>query len=288
MMATTNTRVSAPAPTSASARWLKDGRLGLLVTHATVELRSTARSMQFVIGAVALPALLYAMFGLTNADPTNVLPEGTHVGTMMMVSFCGYGIVSLAIFTFGESIADERGRGWVRTMRATPLPSWSFLAAKMAVALIGGLLIVASVGVLATLAGNVRLDAGTWLVLTVTLLAGVLAFSTLGFAIAYATRPRAATAIANLIFLPLAFLSGFFIPLGESPPVLADIAVWLPTFHFGQLIWQHVAPAADIEAWTSVAPATTGVHIAWVLGATAAFGAIAGVAGRRDAATSRT
>nr|WP_276319864.1 ABC transporter permease [Egibacter rhizosphaerae] len=263
------------------------GRLGLLATHAVVELRSTARSMQFVIGAVALPALLYAMFGLSNASPSNVLPDGTHVGTMQMVSFCAYGVVSLAIFTFGESVAEERGRGWVRTMRATPLPSWSFFAAKVGVALVGGLLIVASTGGLAVAAGNVRLDAGTWLAITLTMLAGVLAFSTLGFAIAYAVRPRAATAIANLIFLPLAFLSGFFVPLGELPSVLSDIAVWLPTYHFGQLAWQYVAPAADAEAWTSVAPASTVVHLAWVLGSVVVFGAIAALASRRAGITSR-
>lgn len=285
---TTNSHTSVPATASPPGLWRRRGRLRLLATQTGVELRSTARSVQFVVGAVALPALLYAMFGLTNASPSNVLPAGTHVGTMMMVSLCAYGVVSLAIFTFGESVAEERRRGWVRTMRATPLPTWSYLAAKVGLALVGGLLIVASVGGLAVAAGNVRLDASTWLALAATMLAGVLAFSTLGFAIAFTVRPRAATAIANLIFLPLAFLSGFFVPLAELPSVLADLAVWLPTYHFGQLAWQHVAPAADAEAWTSVAPAGTAVHLAWVLGSTAVFGAIALLASRRAEVTSRS
>ena len=288
MTTTRNTVVTRRAPASRSGRWLNGGRLGLLATHTAVELRSTARSVQFVIGAVALPALLYAMFGLANASPTNLLPQGTHVGTMMMVSFCAYGAVSLAIFTFGETVAEERRRGWVRTMRGTPLPNWSYLAAKVGVALIGGVLIVASVGGLAVAAGNVRLDAGTWVALTLTVLAGVLTFSTLGFTIAYAAQPRAATAIASLIFLPLAFLSGFFVPLGESPSVLADIAVWLPTHHFGQLAWQHVAPAADIKTWTGIAPVGTGVHLAWGLGSAVAFAAIAALASRRAGVTGRT
>lgn len=277
-----------PRPSTPPELRRSGGWLALLATQTMVELRSAARATQFVVGALALPALLYAMFGLSNASPSNLLPAGTHVGTMMMVSFCAYGVVSLAIFTFGESIAQERARGWIRTMRATPLPTWSYLGAKIVVATLGGLLILASIAGLGVTAGNVHLDAGTWLALAATVLAGGLAFSTLGFAIAYATRPRAATAIANLIFLPLAFLSGFFIPLGELPSVLADIAVWLPTFHFGQLVWQHVAPAADVEVWTSVAPSGTAVHLAWVLGATVVFGVIATLAGRRSAITSRT
>lgn len=275
-------------PPSATAELERTGgRLGLLGVQALVELRSTARSVEFVIGAVALPMLLYAMFGLPSSSASNVLPDGTHVGTMMMVALCAYGVVSLAIFTFGENVAKERGRGWTRTMRATPLPTWSHLAGKVAVALVGAALIIASTGGLAVVAGNVRMDAGQWVPLIVALLAGVLVFSSLGFAIAYATPPRAATAIANLIFLPLAFLSGFFVPLGELPPVLGDIAVWLPTYHFGQLVWQQVASTAGVEAWTGLTAASTAVHLSWVLGGAVVFGGVAMLASRRDGVTRR-
>ena len=263
------------------------GPHGLLVAHSLVELRRAARSIEYVIVAIALPMLLYAMFGLPSADVANVLPDGTHVGTMMMVSLCCYGVVSLAIFTFGEYVAKERAGGWARTMRATPLPVWSNLAAKVVLALAGGVLIVASTAGLAVAAGNVRLPAQQWVGLAGVLVAGVLAFSTLGFAIAYATRPRAATAIANLIFLPLAFLSGFFVPLSELPEVLGDIAVWLPTYHFGQLAWQQVAPHTGVEAWVGRVPAATGVHLAWVLGATVVCGTIALLAARREGVTRR-
>jgi ABC-2 type transport system permease protein len=263
------------------------GPLGLLWTQTLVELRSNARTIEYMIAAIALPMLLYAMFGLPSADVSNVLVDGTHVGKMMMVSLSAYGIVSLAIFTFGEYVAKDRGRGWTRTMRATPLPTWCYLAAKVLLALVGAVLIIASTAGLAVAAGNVRIEPGQWVRLIATLLLGVLAFSTLGFAIAYATRPRAATAIANLIFLPLAFLSGFFVPLSELPEVLGDIAVWLPTHHFGQLAWQQVAPVEGVEAWVGVASASTGVHLAWVLGATVGFGAIALLAARREGVTRR-
>ena len=58
------------------------------------------------------------------------------------------------------------------------------------------------------------------------MLAGVLAFSALGFAIALLARPRAAAVISNLIFLPLAFASGFFMPLSELPAAMRTIAPW--------------------------------------------------------------
>ena len=70
----------------------------------------------FAAGAIAIPVILYAMFGLPNAS--GVLPGGTGVGLVMAVSMCAYGVVSLAIFTFGEDVAKERGRGWTRTRAA--------------------------------------------------------------------------------------------------------------------------------------------------------------------------
>jgi ABC-2 type transport system permease protein len=263
------------------------GRLGLLAVHSRVELRRAMRSIEYLIVAIALPMLLYAMFGLPNAETTNVLADGSHVGTLMMVSLACYGVVSLAIFTFGEYVAKERQSGWARTMRATPLPVWSNLAAKTVLAVVGAAAIVASTAGLAVAAGNVRLDPAQWTRLTAVLLLGVLAFATLGFAIAYATRPRAATAISNLIFLPLAFLSGFFVPLSELPDVLGSIAVWLPTYHFGVLAWRQVTGPEGVEAWVGTAPAAVGVHLGWVVAATVVFGAVALLAAHRKGATGR-
>ena len=286
---TSRTSVS-PAPSPAAELPVSrrsGGRLGLLAVHSRVELRRAMRSIEFLIISIALPMLLYAMFGLPNAEPTNVLSDGSHVGTLMMVSLACYGVVSLAIFTFGEYVAKERARGWARTMRATPLPVWSNLAAKTVLAVLGAAAIVASIAALAVAAGNVRLDPVQWVRLVGVLLLGVLAFSTLGFAIAYATRPRAATAIANLIFLPLAFLSGFFVPLSELPEVLGDIAVWLPTYHFGVLAWLQVTGPEGVEAWVGTAPAVLGVHLTWVVGATIVFGGVALLAAHREGVTRR-
>jgi ABC-2 type transport system permease protein len=276
-----------PTPSARSRRSGRLGLLGLLGLHTLSELRASARTVEYVIVAVTLPALLFAMFGLPSADETNVLGDGTHVGTMMMVSMCCYGIVSLAIFTFGEQVAKDRASGWVRTMRATPLPGWSHLTAKLELGLIAAVLVIASTGGLAVALGNVRLDLPQWVGLVAVLLAGLVAFAPFGFAIAFAVRPRAASAIVNLIFLPLAFLSGFFVPLAELPAVLGDVAVWLPTYHFGQLAWSQVASASGVEAWVASAPQAVWVHVTWVLGATVVFSVLAVLAARRAGVAGR-
>ena len=212
---------------------------------------------------------------------------GTVVGLVMAVSMCAYGVVSLAIFTFGEDVAKERGRGWTRTLSATPLPTWVYLVGKLANALVLGTVIVAAIASLAFLLGGADLALGTWVQVWLLMLAGVLAFSTLGFAIAFVARPRAAAMIANLVFLPLAFASGFFVPMNQLPQVLRDIAAFLPTFHFGQLAHHLVMPASDVAFWTGAETRPLWVHVVWVAGSAVALGTVALMASRREAVTRR-
>ncbi len=261
------------------------GRAGLLVLQVLTEVRASLRSPEFAVGAVLIPVILYAMFGLTNA--ANELPGGTTFGLVMLLALGCYGVVTLAIVVFGEDVAKDRGRGWLRTLRATPFPTGIYLAGKVGAALVHGVLIVAAMSLLAAFAGGVRLSLADWAVYGALMLAGVVLFSPLGFAIAYLAKPRAAAVIANVIFLPLAFASGFFVPLAELPEVMQDLAPFLPTYHFGQLVYGALIPAGDVAAFTGAATQPVAVHLAWVLGSAAVLAAAAMTAARREAVTRR-
>ncbi len=281
----TSTRPSRSSDARPEGPRRNGGVAGLVLLAAATELRTRLRTPDFAIGVIAIPVLLYAMFGLPNAS--SVLPGGTTVGLAMAVSISAYGVVSLAIFTFGEDVAKERGRGWFRTLGATPMPTWVALAGKTTNALVLGILVVVAIALLAVTVGGAQMPAASWLLLGATMLAGVLAFSTLGFAIAFVARPRTAAMIANLVFLPLAFMSGFFVPLGELPQVLREVAEFLPTFHFGQLAYGVVMPGADVEFWTGAETQPVWVHLAWVAGSAVILGAAALLGARREAVTRR-
>jgi ABC-2 type transport system permease protein len=278
--------VPLPAPPTRYAGTSPNGgRLGLLALTAWVELRSSARSAEFAVGAVAIPVLLYAMFGLPDHDE---LDGGTTMRTAMLVSFSAYGVISLAIFTFGENLANERGRGWIRTLRATPLPTSTHLLAKTVTAITHAALIVTAMSLLAATGGRVELPTSTWLAFGTTMLAGVVTFSALGYAVALCARPRAATVISNLIFLPLAFASGFFVPLGELPATMRTLAPWLPTYHFGQLAYRIVMPAGDVEDLTGITTNSIAAHLTWVTATTIALAGLALLASRREAVAHRS
>jgi ABC-2 type transport system permease protein len=255
------------------------GAFGLAVRQTRTEFLQNWRMPEFMIGVVAIPAILYLMFGLPNAGER--LAGGTDVGAMMLASFGGYGLVSLAIFTFGVDIAQERGRGWWRVLRASPVPSWVYFVAKIMMALIYGIVIIALLSAIAIVLGGVELSLSRWLAISAMLLTGAVVFAPFGFALAFFARPRAASTIGNLIFLPLSFASGFFFPLSELPTFVQDLAPYLPTYHFGQLVWSQVGNTGDVAVFAS-GQASNAVHIAWLVGSFVVFGVIALIGYRRD------
>lgn len=270
-----------PSPTAQPT----GGILALVAAQAKAELVQNLRVLEFVIGVVIFPTMLFLMFGLPSARQD--LPNGTNVGAFLMASFGAYGMLGIAIFGFGVDIAVERGRGWLKLVAATPMPGWVYFAGKLAMTLLFGMItlgVLFSAGALlagALLAG-VRLAPAEWLRLAGALLAGGMAFSTLGFTLGYWASPRGASPIANLIYLPLSFASGLFIPLSNLPEVLRDLAPFLPTYHFAQLVWRTFGKSEDLAIIVGLSGQATGVHVAWMFGAFAVFGIAALIGYRRD------
>lgn len=256
------------------------GRLGVLAAQVKAEFLQLVRAPEYVIGVVGVPVILYSMFGLPTAGER--LPGGTDVALMLLASFGAYGIVSQAIFTFGVDAARERGQGWLRRVRATPMPMWAYFGAKVVSALAFTVLIWLGQVLVGVFAAHLVIPWPTLLRLLGALMVGTVAFCTFGFAIAYWFTPKAAAAVGNLIFLPLSFCSGFFQPLRDLPEVFRTIAPYLPTYHYGFLAWDQVAPSGDIVRYTGGAVGAMGTHLAWVVGAFAVCATLTVIGYRRD------
>jgi ABC-2 type transport system permease protein len=57
----------------------------------------------------------------------------------------------------------------------------------------------------------------------------------LGQAFGYALGPNSAPVVLNLVYLPMAFASGLWIPIHQLPGFLQALAPYLPAYHLGQL-----------------------------------------------------
>jgi len=105
------------------------------------------------------------------------------------------------------------------------------------------------------------------------LVAGSAAFCTLGLAIGFFAGPNSAAPIVNLVYLPMGFLSGLWIPIMFLPEKLQSLALWLPPYHLGQLALRTIG-ASNRE------PAL--LHVGVLFATTAIFGAVAYIGYRRD------
>ena len=108
-----------------------------------------------------------------------------------------------------------------------------------------------------------------WSGLALAVLLGVAAFAGLGFGAAALIRSsEGASAVVNLVLLPMAFLSGAFGPTRRYPEVLRWIADVLPLTYFidllkdvylrGDTFWSDPKEIAIVAAW-----GLFGLAIAW-------------------------
>lgn len=214
-------------------------RLRCYRLEAGYQLLSLWRLPAFALPTLLFPMMFYVFFGLLfDMDGNRV-----HMPTYLLATFGTFGVMAPALFGFGVSVAGERGEGWLRLKRASPMPPGAYLGAKLASTLVFALAVVLALFSLGALFGDVSLRRGQWLLLALVLTLGSLPFCALGLAIGLRAGTQAAPAIVNMIYLPLAFLSGLWVPVQAFPAWLQNIAAWLPPYHLGQLALQVVGMA---------------------------------------------
>jgi ABC-2 type transport system permease protein len=234
------------------------------------EILKLVRVPMFAIPTFVFPIMFFAMFGLPNLDNTIA---GINAGPYILASYGAYSVMSVAIFSFGAAIAAERGLGWNKLLRATPLRPLTTFASKVAMALLFGAGSLIALFAFGAVVAGVRMPVGQWLELGGLTLLGMIPFVALGLFIGYLAGPNSAPAVANLIFLPLSFASGLFLPLEFLPEIMQKVAPYLPAYHTGQLGWGALG-AGDGKG--------VGYHLLWIAGYTAVFLALAVVAYWRD------
>ena len=235
----------------------------MLLVQTKSELVMRWRIPAFSLTSLALPVVFFTFFGLPVAHLTR--PDGVSVGAFLVASFGAYAVGSVMVYAFGIGVAMERGMKVDLLMRTTPVPPPVYLLAKVLTALIFALACLVVLIVYGIVVGGVREPPAVWTAMIVRLLAGSLPFIGLGFAIGYVAGPNSAPGVANLIYLPLAFASGLFVPPNQLPHFVQTIAPYLPTYHYGQLAWG--ALSASTEA--------LGTSLGWLGAYTVLFFAVA-------------
>jgi len=211
-------------PTTARARH----RVPLWLFYTYYELLKLLRQPPVLIFGLGFPTAFFALFGLGIA---------VDYKTSVMASYAAYAAFVVPFSAFSNSLAVERGLGWNKLLRTTPLNAALDLAGKTITILFVGILSMLILFLFAATIGQVSLSFLIWMQLMGALVLGMLPFIVMGFFVGLITGPISAPVISTLVFLLLSFTSGLFVPILFLPKFLANIAPFLPTYHLGQLAW---------------------------------------------------
>ena len=246
-------------------------RLRVYLLEARFQFVQDLREPAFAIPTLAFPVFFYLFFGVLMGAGGASLALPTYV----LATYGVFGILGPALFGFGVGLATERDTGVLLLKQTTPMPAGAYMFAKVITALIFGAVVVLGLFLMAAYAAGVELYRSQWFTLAGVLLAGVIPFCVLGLAIGAWTKGRAAIAVVNLVFLPMAMLSGLWLPIYMFPGIMQDFAIVLPAYHHAQLALKVV----EMDGGQSVV-----LHVAVLTAETLAFVAAAVFGFRRTGA----
>jgi ABC-2 type transport system permease protein len=219
--------------------------------EAKYEVLKTIRQPAFVIPTLAFPLLFYVMFGIAFGGRQAV--GSVNLATYLLATYSTFGVMGASLFGFGAGVAMERGYGWLQVKRASPMPPLAYLLAKTVMSVIFSAIIVTLLFVLGVSFGGVHLSISDFLKLMGIMIAGSIPFCALGLAIGCYSAPNVAPAVVNILFLPMSFCSGLWLPLQLLPKFLQHLAPFLPSYHLGQLGLKQVGFGGSGSAWPHVA-----------------------------------
>ncbi len=224
--------------------------------EARYEFLRLLRTPSFSLPCLLFPPVFYLLFGVLLGSK-----GGSVAAQYMLAGYSVFGVMGVALFGFGVTVAMDREQGLLTLKRAQPMPPGAYMVAKMAMAVLFAAIILVLLALLAVGVAGVRLSALQWLALVATCLVGVLPFSALGLWLGTLVSGRGAPALINLVYLPMAFLSGLWVPLNMLPSVLQTAAPAWPAYHLAQIAQKVVGVDAGrpLLLHVAVLVAITGV-----------------------------
>ncbi|MFF2654561.1 ABC transporter permease [Streptomyces sp. NPDC058045] len=179
-----------------------------------------------------------------------------------------WGVGNAAVFSTGFALMQWRRDDLLRLIWRTPTSLRTLIASRwtivLAVAVVQSLLFT---GVALLPFFGLQLD-GPWWALVPLLVLGVTAFVALGLVVgSVANTPESVAGLANILMVPMAFLSGSFFPDDLMPDWLRTCATVLPLHYLNDGVTDAMGGRGDL---TDIA-----VDCAGLIGFAALFGLIA-------------
>jgi ABC-2 type transport system permease protein len=190
------------------------------------------RNRRTVIFTLIMPAVFFLLFGTNSSSRSQSAGDG-NVTAYIMISMAVYGAM-LSTTAGGAMVSIERAAGWSRQLRLTPLKPVAYIAVKIVLAMVIGLVSVLVSLTVGSLSGA---ELPTHALIACGLLAWVcsLVFAAFGLFMGYLLPSENVMQILGPVLAVLSFAGGLFVPLDTLGHTFATIAKFTPVYGVGEL-----------------------------------------------------
>lgn len=222
------------------------------------------RGRESAVFVFLFPVLLFLLLSTVYSGEF----EGRPLTDYLVPSLITYGVANTAFGGLAIMLVLRREAGILKRIRATPLPAATFLLATLGSTLLVFALQAAAIMLLGRLLYGWSLPS-QWPSLLLAFALGAVCFAGMGFGGAALIRSaEGASAVVNVVVLPMAFLSGGFGPTRDYPELLQTIADLLPLTYLVEIVqeavydgtplWEQPRAVAVLAAW-----GLAGTLVAW-------------------------
>ncbi|ALG06067.1 ABC transporter permease [Kibdelosporangium phytohabitans] len=204
--------------------------LAIGLARGLTELKLFFRNKEQAIFTFAFPAGILAVIGSVFSQPYG--DTGVESNQVLAASMVGAGIIATSFVNLSVSVALDREDGTLSRLRGTPMPAVSYFIGKIILVLVAS--IAETVLILAVGVGMYDLDLptapGKWLTFTWVFVLSVVSCSLIGiFTASLAKSASSASAVANLPYVGLQFISGVYMnPITWLPAGMVTVASFFP------------------------------------------------------------
>lgn len=223
----------------------------LVASQTRYQLVSFWRIPVAVFFTLGLPLIMLVLFNALFGGGTVDTPQGSWSSSQFYTGgLAAFTAVSATFTNLANMVPIRRDEGVLKRWRGTPLPTWTYLAgfilSTVVIAVVGVVFMLA----LGVAAYDLDIDAAKMPAAVVTFLVGVGSFAALGMGLAAVVKSASsASAAANAIILPMAFVSNIFIPLQDPPRWIEVIGNIFPLKPFAQAFQNCFNPLVDAPAF---------------------------------------
>lgn len=206
--------------------------VGMIAAQVRVGLITALRNPRVLVFTLGFPVVLLALFDsiFNSGDDSTTFAGGTISGSAYLTAgMIAYAIASSAFTTLLISLTTQREAAMLKRLRGTPVPSWTFVAAQIARAVVMAIAIAAVLMAIGMIVYDVPSPGERLIGFIAYVLLGAACLSSVAIALTSFLRTEAAaSSVGPFAVVILSFNSGVFIPTEQLPDWLYDIGRIFP------------------------------------------------------------